>query len=72
MAHFHYPDIHQHFYGDESIGRFNESKLRKVYAEMDGLAGDIREAEEKAGYKRIVFMSDHGLPTEVGHNENAF
>lgn len=76
MCHFHRPDLHQHLYGDKFIGSqergFNKSKLRELYLETDELAGEIKQKALKKGYDRIIFMSDHGLPTESEHNENAF
>lgn len=69
MCHFHKPDMWQHFYANDGIN--NESKIREVYAEMDELAAQILKlAEDK--YDWILFISDHGLPTENAHNKNAF
>ena len=39
---------------------------------MDELAKKIKQKALQKGYERIIFMSDHGLPAEEGHNENAF
>lgn len=72
MVHFHRPDFHQHIYGDKHSGMYDEEKLRKLYREIDDLALEIKESAEEAGYSHIVFMSDHGLPTEYEHNQNAF
>lgn len=72
MCHFHYPDTYQHMCGDKSIGAYNEEKLRKMYNEIDELAGQIKEKALNTGYDRIIFMSDHGLPDENSHNKNAF
>lgn len=78
MCHFHRPDTHHHFFegaiknrnqADEKYGR---SKLKKMYEETDQLAKEIKEKALEKGYTHIIFMSDHGLPTEKGHNENAF
>lgn len=43
-----------------------------MYKETDKLAGKIKKKALQKGYEKIIFMSDHGLPTEEGHNENAF
>lgn len=72
MCHFHFPDWIHHLYGDETIGRFDEEKLREIYNETEDLAVEIKEKALDAGYDYIIFMSDHGLPTEEEHNENAF
>lgn len=72
MCHFHFPDWIHHLYGDETIGRFDEKKLREVYNEMDRLASETKDKALDAGYDYVIFMSDHGLPTEHAHNENAF
>jgi hypothetical protein len=75
MVHFHRPDAHQHFYGDKNIGSghdlYDEEKLKKLYKETDELAGKILDYFQD-DYSYIIFMSDHGLPTEKAHNENAF
>ncbi|MFB6199569.1 MAG: alkaline phosphatase family protein, partial [Candidatus Nanohaloarchaea archaeon] len=72
MAHFHFVDIYQHHFGDKNLGNFDKDKLRKIYLEMDELAGEVKEKAEEQGYDHIIFMSDHGLPTETEHNKNAF
>lgn len=72
MCHFHRPDIYHHLYGDKEIGAFDQEKLYTLYQELDEFVGEIVERAEDAGYERIIFMSDHGLPTKKGHNENAF
>lgn len=70
MVHLHRTDFHQHLYGDPT-GVMDKDKLRKLYQETDELAGKIlKKAGEK--YDKVIFMSDHGLPAEHGHNENAF
>ena len=69
MVHFHRPDTYQHVYGDFNL---DEQKLKKMYHEMDELAKKIKQKALQKGYERIIFMSDHGLPAEEGHNENAF
>lgn len=69
MVHFFKPDHWQHVYGDPH-GNMDENKLRAMYREMDELAAKIVDAADQ--YEYVVFMSDHGLPTENGHNENAF
>jgi hypothetical protein len=75
MMHFHRPDAHQHFYGDKNIGsghdHFDKRKLKRLYEETDELAKEILEYFSE-DYDTIIFMSDHGLPTESAHNENAF
>jgi hypothetical protein len=71
MMHFHRPDLHQHYYGDPELSTYDEEKLRKLYQETDELAKDIIEYFSE-DYDTIIFMSDHGLPTEDEHNENAF
>lgn len=72
MCHFHKVDIHQHLYGDKEIGNYDEKKLIKLYKDTDRFAKEIKEKALDAGYERIIFMSDHGLPSKYGHNENAF
>lgn len=72
MCHFFKPDQYQHYYGDRELGTYDKNKLRKMYNEIDDLAGKIKEKAEENGYDLIIFMSDHGLPTEKEHNENAF
>ncbi|MFB6158862.1 MAG: alkaline phosphatase family protein [Candidatus Nanohalobium sp.] len=67
MVHFHKPDIYQHLY--EEDGKENEGKLEGMYAEIDSLAGQIKANSD---YDYIIFMSDHGKPTQKEHNENAF
>jgi hypothetical protein len=71
MAHFHRSDTFHHMYGDPE-GNYDEEKLREMYREMDELAGKIKSKALEKGYDYVVFMSDHGLPAEIGHNENAF
>ena len=71
MMHFHRSDTFHHLYGDPE-GNYDEEKLREMYREMDELAGEIKEKASAKGYNCIVFMSDHGLPAKIGHNENAF
>ena len=72
MCHFHRPDIYHHLYGDKDAGTFNEEKLYSLYKEIDEFVKGVKNKAEEAGYERIVFMSDHGLPTKQSHNENAF
>jgi predicted AlkP superfamily pyrophosphatase or phosphodiesterase len=72
MCHFHRVDQFQHYYGDESIGRFDQDKLLDLYRETDELASNIKQKALSAGYDCIIFMSDHGLPTEDQHNKQAF
>jgi hypothetical protein len=71
MIHFFRPDMHQHLYGDPNLSTFDKEKLRKLYMETDELAGEILQFFGD-DYDKIIFMSDHGLPTEKEHNENAF
>lgn len=72
MCHFHRPDIYHHLYGDKEVGAFDEDKLYQLYQELDEFADRVIEKAKEAGYERIIFMSDHGLPTKEGHNKNAF
>lgn len=72
MCHFHRTDTYQHMYGDKEIDSYDEEKLLKLYQETDQLAKEIKEKAQEIGYDRIIFMSDHGLPSNHGHNINAF
>jgi hypothetical protein len=72
MVHFHRPDVHHHMYGDKNLGNYDEDRMRKLYKETDELAAEIKEKALEKGYDRIIFMSDHGLPVQKGHNRNAF
>jgi hypothetical protein len=72
MIHFFIVDHFQHLYGDKTLGNYDEDKLRKLYREMDELAGEIKEKALEKGYDRVIFMSDHGIPEGDSHNENAF
>jgi len=72
MCHFHLPDFFQHLKGDRELGNYDEEFLRKLYRELDDLAGEIEEKALENGYDTVIFMSDHGLPTTSAHNENAF
>ena len=73
MCHFHWPDFYQHMYGDKAVGGFfDKEKLRTMYKEVDELSKEIKLKAENQGYDYVIFMSDHGLPTEKEHNENAF
>ena len=71
MMHFHRSDTFHHLYGDPQ-GNYDEEKLREMYSDMDELAVQIKEKALEKGYDYIIFMSDHGLPAKIGHNENAF
>lgn len=71
MIHFHRPDVHQHYYGDKELGNYDKDKLEELYNEIDDLASEILEFFSES-YDTIVFLSDHGIPTETQHNENAF
>jgi hypothetical protein len=64
MVHFHRPDFKQHLYDDEK-------KLEEIYGETDELVEKITDYFEDS-FETIIFMSDHGLPTETQHNKNAF
>lgn len=78
MCHFHRPDTHQHFYtrkyanATQEGKNYDKSKLKKVYQETDQLAKEIKEKATEKGYDILIFLSDHGMPTETEHNENAF
>lgn len=72
MCHFHRPDMFNHMYGDKELQKFDLNRLEKYYREMDEFAAKIKKIAVSGGYKRIIFMSDHGLPTSEGHNKNAF
>ena len=71
MCHFHTTDTYQHLYGDKDAV-YDEKKLKRLYEETDEFAGEIKQKALEKGYDYVIFMSDHGLPTEKGHNENAF
>lgn len=70
MAHFHRSDIHQHQYGDKDVF-YDVQRLEKLYKETEELAKNIIERYEN-DFDVIIFMSDHGLPTEDQHNKQAF
>lgn len=72
MCHFHKTDTIQHFFGDRKVGTFDKNKLKKLYKETDKFAKKIYEKALNKGYDYIIFMSDHGLPSEIAHNKNAF
>jgi predicted AlkP superfamily pyrophosphatase or phosphodiesterase len=65
-----YADVAQHFYGDESLN-VDKTKLRSVYKDIDNFAGRVKKYFSE-DFDTIIFMSDHGLVTETGHNKNAF
>jgi len=67
MAHVHYLDFMNHLYGEPVL---EKDVLREKYETVDRFAADILAAAE--GYDVVIFMSDHGLPTETAHNEQAF
>lgn len=71
MCHFHRVDTYQHLYGDKEVN-FDKMKLRELYRDIDSFAGKVKEEALEKGYQRVIFMSDHGLPTDEGHNRNAF
>lgn len=70
MAHFHKPDYIHHWFWE--VDKMEE--VKKVYEEMDILAGEISQKAKSKGFGTIIFLSDHGLPDveNGGHNENAF
>ena len=77
MCHFHLPDTFHHFYADKYLfsekkeTNIDEKDLENFYREINSFVKEIkRKAEDK--YDIVIFMSDHGLPTEKEHNENAF
>lgn len=61
MLHLHDPDPQQ----DLELGNYE-----KDYRRLESVAEEIKEEFDEKW--TIIFMSDHGLPTENGHNENAF
>lgn len=69
MIHLHKSDLWQHLYG---FPVRDDQELRKMYKEMDEYAAEIKEKALETGYDTVIFMSDHGLPTEKQHNKNAF
>lgn len=68
MAHFHKIDHFHHWFWE--VG--NEEKAWEAYREADKYGGAVKEKALKNGFDYVIFMSDHGLPTEAQHNENAF
>ncbi len=70
MCHFQRVDFHQHTFGDKDVA-YDEEILEELYRDTEDLADRIIEFFH-GDYEYIIFMSDHGLPTEEGHNENAF
>lgn len=62
MLHIHEPD------GSQDICYDN---LEEEYKRLDTIAENILD-KYSDNYDMIVFMSDHGLPEESQHNENAF
>lgn len=70
IAHFQRPDDYQDiFYKFNS--EESENKIKTQYKDLEKLAGKIKELADSR-YDYIIFMSDHGMPTEEEHNENAF
>lgn len=67
MGHFHKLDHFHHWFWE--VGQ--EEPVKKVYEEFDNFAKEIMERAE-GKYDYVIFMSDHGLPTDHQHNENAF
>ena len=68
MAHFHYPDFIQHYYGDHRAV-YDRHELEQMYQRIDTFAEQIRT---RTDYDHVLFMSDHGLPEGQEHNTNAF
>lgn len=68
MAHFHKIDHFHHWFWE--IG--DEEKAKETYREADEYAGKLKEKALDNGFDYVIFMSDHGLPTESQHNKNAF
>jgi len=71
MVHFHRSDTYHHVYGDKEVGHYDEEVLEQLYRELDAFAGSILDKYEDK-FDRVIFMSDHGLPTQNEHNTNAF
>lgn len=71
MCHLHKFDWVQHLYG-EKRANYDETKLENYYEQADELAGRIKDIAERNGFDTIIFVSDHGLPIDDGHNEQAF
>ncbi|MDY6770074.1 MAG: alkaline phosphatase family protein [Candidatus Nanohaloarchaea archaeon] len=68
MAQFHYTDFMNHMFGAPVR---DDERLEAAYHRIDDFAADIIDAAE-GDYDVILFMSDHGLPTENQHNRQAF
>jgi hypothetical protein len=68
MAHFHKIDHFHHWFWE--VG--NEEKAWEAYREADDYAGKVKNKALENGFDYVIFMSDHGFPTESQHNENAF
>lgn len=68
MAHFHKIDHFHHWFWEVD----EEEKAWKAYHEADEYAGKLKEKAFEEGFDYVIFMSDHGLPTESQHNKNAF
>ncbi|MFB6295028.1 MAG: alkaline phosphatase family protein [Candidatus Nanohaloarchaea archaeon] len=68
MAHFHFIDSMNHLFGHPVT---DEERLRDAYEEIDEFSQEILDLVEDR-FDTVIFMSDHGLPTETQHNENAF
>lgn len=69
MMHIHFADALHHMTGAR-IDRV-PSQLESEYRNLDQFSSDIiTEFSEEFDY--MVFMSDHGLPTDSSHNKNAF
>lgn len=66
MCHFQYPDwIHHLFYEIDDM-----KKVKQMYLQMDLLAKNI--INNANNYHLIILMSDHGLPSFIDHNHQAF
>lgn len=67
MAHFHKVDHFHHWFWE--VGE--EEPVKEAYEKFDEFAKEIKE-RAAPHFDYIIFMSDHGLPEDPGHNENAF
>jgi hypothetical protein len=56
----------QHLFDKDS------KEIKEMYSETGELAASILEKAEAEGFDEVVFLSDHGLPTEKQHNKQAF
>lgn len=72
MVHFHRPDFDHHLYYDPALGQEDKEWIERTYHELDEFAAELKKAAIEAGYDKVIFMSDHGLPTLNAHNTNCF